>query len=414
MSLPAVKRIPGILNLVVIVAALGYFVDIYDLLLFSIVKKESILAVGASEASLLADSSRVINWQMIGLLLGGVCWGVLGDKKGRLSVLFGSIILYSAANFLTAYVHTVDQYALCRLIAGFGLAGELGAGITLVSELLPREKRGIGTAIVAGIGLLGAVGAYFTYQITKDWRLCYKIGGTLGMCLLILRVSVAESGMFMQTKQKQIQRGNFFMFFNDARRFRKYMNAILIGLPTWFVIGILVNQSDRFAKVMYGSSRLDSGKSVMFAYIALSVGDIFGGFLCQWFKSRKKGLLFFYLLGIVTMLLFFSDFNNSDSIMYFLCAMLGFSNGYWAIFVTMGAEQFGTNLRATAATTIPNMVRGALPLLNLLFLDLFQKSWGWTLTRSGMVTGIFVTVICFIALYFTHETYHKDLNYIEQ
>ena len=414
MSLPVAKRTPGIFNLVVIVAALGYFVDIYDLLLFSIVKKESILAVGASEASLLADSSRVINWQMIGLLLGGVCWGILGDKKGRLSVLFGSIILYSVANFLTAYVHTVDQYALCRLIAGFGLAGELGAGITLVSELLPREKRGIGTAIVAGIGLLGAVGAYFTYQFTKDWRLCYKIGGILGMCLLILRVSVVESGMFIQTKLKPVQRGNFFMFFTNASRFRKYMNAILIGLPTWFVIGILVNQSDRFAKFMYGSTSLDSGKSVMFAYIALSVGDIFGGFLCQWFKSRKKGLLFFYLLGIVTMLLFFSNFNNSDSIMYFLCAMLGFSNGYWAIFVTMGAEQFGTNLRATAATTIPNMVRGALPLLNLIFLDLFQKSWGWTLTRSGMVTGIIVTAICFIALYFTQETYHKDLNYVEQ
>ena len=154
------------------------------------------------------------------------------------------------------------------------------------------------------------------------------------------------------------------------------MNAILIGLPTWFVIGILVNQSDRFAKAMYGSTSLDSGRSVMFAYIALSVGDIFGGFLCQWFRSRKKGLLVFYILGIVFLFLFFSGLNHSDSTMYFFCAMLGFSNGYWAIFVTMGAEQFGTNLRATAATTIPNMVRGALPLMNLLFLDLFQKNLG--------------------------------------
>jgi len=233
------------------------------------------------------------------------------------------------------------------------------------------------------------------------------------MVLLFLRISVAESGMFIQVKHQAVQRGNFFMFFTDIRRFRKYVNAILIGFPTWFVIGILVNQSDRFAKSMYGSTTLDSGRSVMFAYMALSIGDIFGGFLCQWLKSRKKGLLFFYLLGIVCMFLFFSGFNQSDFTMYFFCAMLGFSNGYWAIFVTMGAEQFGTNLRATAATTIPNMVRGALPLINLLFLDVFQKSWGWTLVHSGIITGVIVTLISFIAFYFTEETYHKDLNYIE-
>ena len=400
MSLSVAKRTPGIFNLAVIVAALGYFVDIYDLLLFTIVKKESILQVGSTDASMLADSSRVINWQMIGLLIGGICWGILADKKGRLSVLFGSIILYSTANFFTAFVHTVDQYALCRFVAGLGLAGELGAGITLVSELLPKEKRGIGTSMVAGIGLLGAVGAYFTYQFTKDWRLCYKIGGVLGMVLLILRISVAESGMFIQVKQQAVKRGNFFMFFTNRIRFRKYLNAILIGLPTWFVIGIMVNQSDRFAKSMYGSTSLDSGRSIMFAYVALSVGDIFGGFLCQWFKSRKKGLLIFYILGIISGVLFFSGLNNNDSMMYFCCALLGFSNGYWAIFVTMGAEQFGTNLRATAATTIPNMVRGVLPLLNLLFLNLFQKNWGWTLVRSGIVTGIIVTLISFDRILF--------------
>jgi MFS transporter, putative metabolite:H+ symporter len=414
MSLSVAKRAPGIFNLAVIVAALGYFVDIYDLLLFTIVKRESLLHVGSTDARLLADSSRVINWQMTGLLIGGIAWGMLGDKKGRLSVLFGSIILYSGANFLTSFIHTVDQYALCRFIAGLGLAGELGAGITLVSELLPKEKRGIGTSLVAGIGLLGAVGAYYTYQFTRDWRLCYQIGGVLGMVLLIMRISVVESGMFIQIKQQAVQRGNFFMFFTNRIRFRKYLNAILIGLPTWFVIGILVNQSDRFAKSMYGSTSLDSGRSVMFAYVALSVGDVFGGFLCQWFKSRKKGLLTFYILGILSGSLFFSGLNNSDSIMYVCCGLLGFSNGYWAIFVTMGAEQFGTNLRATAATTIPNMVRGVLPLLNLLFLDLFQKSWGWGLVRSGIITGVLVTLISFIAYYFTDETYHKDLNYTEQ
>ena len=413
MNLPVVKRNTGLFSLAVIVAALGYFVDIYDLLLFTVVKKESMLQVGATDASLLADSSRVINWQMIGLLLGGICWGMLADKKGRLSVLFGSIILYSVANFLTAYIHTVDQYALCRFVAGLGLAGELGAGITLVSELLPKEKRGIGTSMVAGIGLIGAVVAYYTYQFTKDWRLCYKIGGVLGMVLLVLRISVAESGMFMEVKQRAVSRGNFFMFFTNASRFRKYLNAILIGLPTWYVIGILINQSDRFAKSMYGSTSLDSGRSIMFAYVAISIGDILVGFICQWFKSRKKGLLVFYILCLIFGFLFFSPINNKDSTMYFLSAMLGFSTGFWAIFVTMGAEQFGTNLRATAATTIPNMVRGSLPLLNLLFLNLFQKNWGWTLVGSGIITGIIVMLITFTAFYFTEETYHKDLNYIE-
>src|SRR5450631_78887 len=397
MSFSIVKRPPGIFSLAVIVAALGYFVDIYDLLLFTVVKKESMLQVGATDASLLADSSRVINWQMIGLLLGGIGWGMLADKKGRLSVLFGSIILYSVANFLTAYIHTVDQYALCRFVAGLGLAGELGAGITLVTELLPKEKRGIGTSMVAGIGLIGAVFAYFTYQYTKDWRLCYKIGGVLGMVLLVLRISVAESGMFLQVKEKSVQRGNFLMFFTNSIRFRKYMNAILIGLPCWFVIGILINQSDRFAKAMYGSTTLDSGRSIMFAYLAISIGDILVGFICQWFRSRKKGLLVFYLLCLIFGFVFFSGLIQNNSTMYFISAMLGFSTGFWAIFVTMGAEQFGTNLRATAATTVPNMVRGSLPLVLILF-NWLQNYFSYS--TSGLITGIIIMAIGITAVFF--------------
>ena len=408
-------RSTSIFNITVIVAALGYFVDIYDLLLFTIVKKASVLQVGATDATLLADSTKIINWQMLGLLIGGIVWGVLGDKKGRLSVLFGSIILYSAANFITGFVQTVDQYAWCRFVAGLGLAGELGAGITLVSELLPKNKRGIGTSLVAGIGLFGAVAAYFTYQWTnEDWRLCYKIGGGLGILLLFLRISVAESGMFQQLKETNVQRGNFLMFFNNAKRFKKYFLAILIGLPTWYVIGILVNQSDRFGKAMFGSTTIDSGRSIMFAYTAIAIGDILIGFVSQYFKSRKKALLLFYLLTTVSLIVFFSGINNSDARMYIICALLGFSTGFWAIFVTMGAEQFGTNLRATAATTIPNMVRGALPLINLLFLNLFQKNWEWSLINSGIATGIIVLAVTFIAFYFTEETFHKDLDYTEE
>ena len=406
----------SILNIAVIVAALGYFVDIYDLLLFTIVREPSLAGLGVDltiRKDVIAASTSVINWQMWGLLIGGIVWGVMGDKKGRLSVLFGSIILYSIANFFTGFVQTVEQYSYARFFAGIGLAGELGAGITLVSELLPKNKRGIGTSLVAGIGLFGAVAAYFTFKITDDWRLCYKIGAGLGVLLLFLRIKVAESGMFKQVKQQNVSRGNMLMFFNNSKRFKKYILAILIGMPTWFVIGILVNFSNRFATEFYGDNKIESGRAIMYAYAAIAIGDILVGFVSQYFKSRKKALYLFYFFSIVSGIYFFSGSIQNDTSMYIACAMLGFSTGFWAIFVTMGAEQFGTNLRATAATTIPNFVRGSLPLINLLFVGLFQQSIGWSFVKSAMVTGVIVMGITLIAAYFTEETFHKDLDYIE-
>ncbi|MEN9571395.1 MAG: hypothetical protein RL172_2626 [Bacteroidota bacterium] len=410
------KQTHAVFNIAVLVAALGYFVDIYDLLLFTIVREPSLSDLGVNlkeSKEVLAASTKIINWQMTGLLIGGIVWGVMGDKKGRLSVLFGSIILYSVANFITGFVQNTHQYAYARFVAGIGLAGELGAGITLVSELLPKTKRGLGTSLVAGIGLFGAVFAYFTFRATQDWRLCYKIGGTLGIALLFLRIKVAESGMFSTAKTQQVSRGNIFAFFTNAHLFKKYILAILIGLPTWYVIGILVNYSNRFANEFYGTNKIESGRAIMYAYAAIAIGDITVGLVSQYFKSRKKALYLFYALTIFSGILFFSGAIQSDAMMYVVCALLGFSTGFWAIFVTMGAEQFGTNLRATAATTIPNMVRGALPLINMLFLDIFQKSWGWSITQSGVITGVIVMSITLVAAYFTEETFHKDLNYLE-
>jgi MFS transporter, putative metabolite:H+ symporter len=406
----------GIFSIPVIVAALGYFVDIYDLLLFTIVREPSLHGLGVDlqdTKMVIAASTKIINWQMVGLLIGGIVWGIMGDKKGRLSVLFGSIVLYSVANFITGYVQTVDHYAYARFVAGIGLAGELGAGITLVSELLPKNKRGIGTSLVAGIGLFGAVVAYFTFKFTDDWRLCYKIGGVLGIMLLFLRISVSESGMFKETKQKSVSKGNLLMFFNNAKRFRKYILAILIGLPTWYVIGILVNLSNRFANEFYEGNKIESGRSIMYAYAAIAIGDILIGLVSQYFKSRKKALYLFYFFAIISGIYFFSGNIHNDTTMYLACAALGFSTGFWAIFVTMGAEQFGTNLRATAATTIPNMVRGALPLINLMFVGWFQKTNGWSFVYSAVITGIVVMTISLIAVYFTEETFNKDLNYTE-
>ncbi|WP_460557531.1 MFS transporter [Ferruginibacter profundus] len=402
----------SIVNIAVIVAALGYFVDIYDLLLFGIIRIPSLESFHLTLDQAKISGENILIWQMAGLLIGGIIWGVMGDKKGRLSVLFGSIILYSLANIANGFVQNEMQYSIVRFIAGVGLAGELGAGITLVSELTPKEKRGIATSLVAGIGLTGAVFAFLMKE-NFHWRTCYFIGGGLGLVLLILRISVAESGMYNQLKNSAVQKGNFFMLFTNADRFKRYLKSILIGLPTWFVIGVLITFSNDFAREMGIKEKIDPGKAIMYAYAAISVGDVLVGFVSQWLKSRKKALYIFYAITAVFMLLFFTCLKNgSATAMYIICAGLGFGTGFWAIFVTIGAEQFGTNLRATAATTIPNMVRG---MLAVFILPLFR--WMRSLTdyvTGGWITGIIIMVIGTVAVIFIKETFHKDLNYLEE
>ncbi|GAO42924.1 MFS transporter [Flavihumibacter petaseus] len=399
----------SVFNIAVLVAALGYFVDIYDLLMFSIIRVESLKDLGLTPDGVKDQGLFIINVQMLGLLIGGILWGVLADKKGRLSVLFASIILYSLGNIANGFVQNVPQYALVRFISGIGLAGELGAGITLVSELLPKDRRGVGTALVAGIGLSGAVVAFFVKE-TFHWRTCYFIGGGLGFLLLFLRIKVAESGMFNQVKESGVSKGNFLMFFNNGKRFRKYILAILIGLPTWFVIGILVSFSREFAAKMNVQGEVDPGKAIMYAYAAISLGDIAVGLVSQVLRSRKKALYIFYGITIIAMIWFFNLQGASTQELYWACALLGFGTGFWAIFVTMAAEQFGTNLRGTAATTVPNMVRGSLNLISLLFTGL-QVKHGYV--GSGVITAIVIMVITLIAAFFTEETFGKDLNYVE-
>ena len=398
----------GIFSIPVIVGALGYFVDIYDLLLFGIVRKPSLASLGLSPDQVTSVGENIISIQMAGLLIGGIIWGIMGDKRGRLSVLFGSIILYSLANIANGMVTNTTQYAIVRFIAGVGLAGELGAGITLVSELLPKEKRGIATSLVAGLGLTGAVVAYFISQ-SFDWRICYYIGGGLGLLLLLLRVSVFESGMYHEVKKLKVSRGNLLLFFTNKERFKKYATSILIGLPTWYVIGVLVSFSDQFGKE-FSIENVSPGKAIMYAYAGISIGDITIGFVSQWLKSRKKALYIFYALTGLFIALFFLQSGGSSDQMYWICAGLGFATGFWAIFVTMAAEQFGTNLRATAATTVPNVVRGALPLIILLFkwLRSFMEY-----ETAGLITGAIVMVIAITAAANAKETFGKDLNYIE-
>lgn len=408
------KKQYGILSIPVIVAALGYFVDIYDLLLFGIIRLPSLRSFGLSEAEVLTQGENILTWQMWGLLIGGIIAGVIGDRKGRLSVLFGSIILYSLANIANGFVETVEQYKWIRFIAGIGLAGELGAGITLVSEIISKEKRGIATSMVAGIGLTGAVVAFIMKE-NFHWRTCYFIGGGLGMLLLVLRVSVFESGMFNEVKKQDVKRGNFFMLFNNADRFKRYICGILIGLPTWFVIGVLVTFSSEFAMQFGITEKVDPGKAIMYAYAAISIGDILIGFVSQWLKSRKKALFIFYAITILFMILFFTvQWNGSAAKMYWICAGLGFGTGFWAIFVTMGAEQFGTNLRATAATTTPNMVRGMLAILILPLFKWIREIDGVGYVNGGIYTAIIIMIITIVAALLTKETFNKDLNFVEK
>lgn len=404
----------GIFSITVIVAALGYFVDIYDLLLFAIIRVESLQSLGLSAEQIKIDGEAILQWQMFGLLFGGIIAGVIADKKGRLSVLFGSILFYSLANIANGMVTNVEQYKIIRFLAGLGLAGELGVGITLVSELIQKEKRGIATSMVAGIGLTGAVVA-FIMKNNFDWRTCYYIGGGLGLLLLVLRVSVFESGMFKEVKKQKVQLGNFFMLFNKGERFKRYLTSILIGLPTWFVIGVLVAFSNDFGKAMGITEKIDPGKAIMYAYAAISIGDILIGFISQWLKSRKKALFLFYFITIIFMVLFFTaQWNGSAAKMYWICAGMGFGTGFWAIFITMGAEQFGTNLRATAATTIPNMVRGMLAIFILPLFQWLRGIEGVGYVNGGLYAGVIIMVITIIAAIMTKETFNKDLNFVEK
>lgn len=402
----------SIFSITVIVAALGYFVDIYDLLLFGIIRVPSLKELGLTPEQITVDGESILSWQMFGLMLGGIIWGVLGDKRGRSSVLFGSILLYSLANIANGFVQTVDQYKWIRFIAGIGLAGELGAGVTLVVESLPKEKRGIGASIVAGFGITGAIAAFFIKE-NFHWRTCYFIGGGLGLILLLLRVSVLESSMFKNMKEKSVQRGNFIMLINNGNRLVRYIQSILIGVPTWLVIGVLITFSREFGKEFGIAEEIDPGKAIMFAYAGLALGDVTIGLVSQWLKSRKKALYVFYALTSICLVLYFTVlWNGSASVMYAICGSLGFAAGFWAVFVTVGAEQFGTNLRATAATTIPNMVRGTVPLMLLLF-QFLRNLPGVGYVKGGIYTSIIVFAICTLAVITSRETFHKDLNYEE-
>ncbi|MFT3681016.1 MAG: MFS transporter [Ferruginibacter sp.] len=413
----------GVFSLPVIVGALGFFVDIYDLLLFSIVRKASFKPLGVADEAMKGIGESIISWQMIGLTIGGVLWGIMGDKKGRKSVLFASILLYSAATIANGFVTSVDQYTWLRFIAGLGLAGELGASITLTSEMLPKEKRGIASAIIATSGVMGCIAAYFVFMLSGEdnWRLCYFIGGGMGIALLFLRIGVLESGMYDNTKKADVQMGNFFMLLDNKDRFMRYLRGILIGLPVWYIIGVLISFSDAFAKE-FKITGFDQPKALMLQYAALAFGDMAAGFFSNYIKSRKTTLLIYYGITAVFIILFFALEGGHNAFnMYLICMGLGFGSGISVLYITMSAEQFGTNLRATAAISIPNLVRGFLPLIIGLLhflhyaLDDFGKAPDSAhYVTAAWITGLIVMITGFISVLYTKETFGKDLDFTEK
>ncbi|MES2617096.1 MAG: MFS transporter [Bacteroidota bacterium] len=396
---------------IVVIAALGYFVDIYDLILYNVVKKASLASIGISGDAFKACEHVLFNWQMFGMMLGGLLWGILGDKKGRISVLFGSILLYSVANIANGMVQNMDQYIICRFIAGVGLAGELGAGITLVSETLHKSKRGIGTMIIVSFGALGAVAASLVGKY-YDWQNAYFIGGGLGLLLLLLRAGALESGMYKSLKDSaNIKKGRFVQLFNSRATTFKYINCILIGVPIWFMISVLINMSPNFVKLtteMTGDDMV--GQAVMFAYIGLSSGDVVSGLLSQWFKSRRKVIFIYLALSVVFILYYLNVGSMTLNQFRVWCLLLGIGTGYWALFVQVAAESFGTNIRSTVTNTVPNFVRGAVVPITIAYKSLAGSMGN---QQAALIVGGVCVTIALVATYFTKETFSKDLDYYE-
>lgn len=403
------------LSLLILVAALGYFVDVYDLVLFGVIRVPSLKGIGiTSDADLAMYGKMLLNYQMWGMLAGGIFWGILGDKKGRLSVLFGSIFLYSVANILNGTIHAIEEYKVLRFIAGFGLAGELGAGVTLVSETMSKEKRGLGTTIIASVGVIGAVVASLlaSYPDLISWRTNYFIGGGMGIVLLFMRIGVAESGMFKHITQKEsISRGNILLIFRDMPTFTKYLSVILVGIPIWYMISTFVFFSKEMGQAMSMTEVPSPAKAIMYNYIGLCFGDICSGLISQYLKSRRKAILLFLLLSILSIVFYLTVGKQSITHFYVACTLIGFTAGYWAVFNITASEQFGTNLRATVTTSVPNFVRGAVPLVTILA-DSFKNS-GSSYIASSLYVGGIVFTLAFVALITLKDSFSKDLDYVE-
>lgn len=394
----------------IVVAALGYFVDVYDIWLFSVLRKASLAGIGIPLERQRAIGEALLNWQMGGFVAGAVIFGIIADRRGRLAVLFSSILLYSLANLANAAVTDYWGYAACRFVAGIGLAGELGAGVALVSELVKAEGRGWATTFVASVGVAGSVAAPIVGSLT-EWRMSYVIGGVMGLALLGLRVGVFESSLFEAgRKREDIRRGDLRALFANGERTRRYLATILVGTPVWFFAGLMMTFAPEIQAGLGISDPVAAPLAVGTAALGLTIGDVLFGGLSQGLKSRKRAFLLAYAwmtLGIAAILLFARDGRTFLGMMFFT----GLGAGFWAVFVTTCGETFGTNLRGTVATTAASFVRGlVIPLV--LLRNALERPVGFIPATAAVGTLVLVLALWSVAV--LPETYGRDLDFYEE
>ena len=420
----------------VLVASLGYFVDLYDLVVFSVVRVPSLgvkglglpeatpgpgggfldgvartfrILLGHETGDVTTAGAAILDLQLTGMVIGGFVWGVLGDRRGRLTTLFGSIALYSTANLLNAFVQTVPQYAALRFLAGIGLAGELGAGVTLVSELMNRHHRGWGTMIVAFAGMLGPVAASLVGG-RIEWRHAYIVGGVMGFALLALRIGLVESGMFRRSEREHGRRGDLRMLFGSAERVRRLACVVALGSPIWFVGGVVFVFGPELARAIGCEEPVRPANVVLSGYLGAAAGDLVSGAVSQWLRSRRVAIAgAIVALGLsLTALLMLG--GRGPNWFYACTAAAGFATGYWAVFVTVAGESFGTNLRATVATAAPNLVRWSAVI--------WVNAWGAMKTplgagRAAACVAAVAVLVGLLGVWRLPEPFGRDLDWEE-
>jgi MFS transporter, putative metabolite:H+ symporter len=393
----------------ILVAALGYLVDVFDLILYTLLRNQSLTDMGVPAAQLKSVGATLLYWQMSGFIVGGLLWGVIGDKRGRLSTLLGSIVVYSLANIANGFVQDTHTYAVLRFVSGVGLAGEIGAGVALASELLPQRLRGLGTTFISVLGLLGAIFAVLVVD-HLGWRSAYWVGGGLGLLLLVMRVSVVESGMFNRLKDSGRSQGDLLKFLSKPALVGRLLLITLVGTPIWFVIGTLVTFTPEISRSMGITTLKGTSQAVLCVYIGLGLGGIVTGLLSQKLQSRKKVIGIWLAMSLVAILVFGRIGGTSATVYIGMIGVLGFSAGYWNMFLQIAAEQFGTNYRSTAAGSAPNLVRGMTIPMNMAFTAL---SASMTDIRAATMVGICALLVGTLAWLMMTETFHRDLDFVE-
>lgn len=398
-----------ILSLPVILAALGYFVDVMDVWIFAANRVASLKDLGVPAEYILDVGVYLLNMQMGGMFLGGLLFGVMGDKFGRTRVMFASILAYSIGTLANAFVQDIHTYAALRFISGVGLAGELGLAITLINEILPKEKRGYGAGIIAGFGIMGGVVAALMAHVI-DWRVSYAIGGIAGLILLAFRMKVHESALF-STVPDGTRRGSLWMLFSHRERAMKFIRWVCLTLPIWFIAGIMITFGPEIVKMKYGID-ITAAALIIVCTTAIAMGDFISAWISQIVKNRRVVIVFFMFTSLLAFLLFIETRLTLNEIeIFFLYILMSLGVGCWILCVTAASESFGTNLRATVTTAVPNFSRGSAVLTTLSIAGL--KNY-MSLIEAVLWVGLVVFSLAFWAILSAPETFGKPLDYLEE